>query len=127
MADDTRQSQPREDLSREALTVDPNATAFTGKQWKDAKTGKPYAPPENANVLAGGTENTAGGKVPEVSLSNAFDGKLKWSDFTDLPKRPCVRDAFLTGIGAGFAVGGLRLVFRSTYTPAQTHGICLSD
>ena len=33
-------------------------------------------------------------------------------DFYDLPKRPCVRDSLLMGIGVGFALGGLRLVFR---------------
>ena len=107
MADDTRQS-PKEDLSKEALTVDPNYKPFTGEQWQDAK--KDYRPP-NANMLAGGTQNTAGGKIPEVSITNAFDGGLKVSDFTDLPKKPCVRDALLTGMGAGFAAGGIRAIF----------------
>lgn len=126
MADDTRQPKPvpqtAEDLSREALTVDPAQKAFTGQQWVDAKTGKPHRPPqfENANALAGGTENTAGGKVPDVTLSNAFEGSLKWSDFTELPKRPCVRDGFLTGLGAGFAIGGLRLVFRGMRSISST-------
>ncbi|KAI6898454.1 hypothetical protein KC318_g7452 [Hortaea werneckii] len=62
-------------------------------------------------MMAGGTEHTAGGKTPEVSLSNAFDGGLKLSDFTELPKRPCVRDALMTGIGSGFAFGGIRAIF----------------
>ena len=62
-------------------------------------------------MLAGGTENTAGGKLPEVSISNAFDGKLKWEDFTELPKKPCVRDSLMTGIGGGFALGGVRTIF----------------
>lgn len=104
MADDTRQ---REDLSKEALTVHPEHKPFTGAQWEGAKS-KTYTQPENANMLAGGTENTAGGKLPEVSISNAFDGRLKTSDFTELPKKPCVRDSFLTGIGGGFAIGGIR-------------------
>lgn len=117
MADDTR--QPREDLSKEALTVDPSAKAFSGSQWAGAKENETYKPPENANAMAGGTQHTAGGKVPEVSISNAFDGGLKMKDFTELPKRPCVRDALLTGIVAGFALGGLRMVFRGTVNLAR--------
>lgn len=111
MADDTRQ-QPQEDLSKEALTVDPNRKAFSGNQWKDAKKDLQSAP---ANMLAaGGKENTAGGKLPEVSISNAFDGGLKASDFTDLPTKPCVRESLLTGLGSGFALGGVRFIFRGT-------------
>lgn len=109
MADDTR--QPPEDLSKAALTVHPEHKPFSGSQWK-APEAQPYKPPENANLLAGGTQNTAGGKIPEISITNAFEGGLKWSDFTDLPKKPCVRDALLLGITAGFAIGGLRGVFR---------------
>lgn len=108
MADDTRQ-QPREDLSKEALTVDPNRKSFSGEQWKDFK--KNYKSPP-ANMLAGGTENTAGGKLPDVSISNAFDGGLKMTDFTELPARPCVRESFLTGLGSGAAFAGVRLIFR---------------
>ena len=107
MADDTRQ---QEDLSKEALTLHPENKPFTGAQWDGAKS-KTYKPPENANMLPGGTENTAGGKIPEVSIGNAFGGKLKWSDFAELPKRPCIRDSFMTGIGAGFALGGVRTIF----------------
>lgn len=33
------------------------------------------------------------------------------SDFAQVHKLPCARDSFLTGMGAGFCVGGLRLVF----------------
>lgn len=115
MADDTRQASAKqnEDLSKEALNVQPENKPFTGTQWQGGKQ-LPYRPPENANMMAGGTEHTAGGKTPEVSLSNAFDGGLKWSDFTELPKRPCVRDALMTGIGSGFAFGGVRAIFGGT-------------
>lgn len=111
MADDTRQQ--REDLSREALTVDPNAKAFSGAQWQDSKQAS-HKQPENANLMAGGTQHTAGGKAPEVSLSTAFEGGLKWNDFAELPKKPCVRDALMTGIGSGFALGGIRAIFGGT-------------
>ncbi|TKA67883.1 hypothetical protein B0A55_09706 [Friedmanniomyces simplex] len=109
MADDTRQSP--EDLSREALTVHPENKPFTGTAWQNGKIVPYTPPPQNANMMAGGTEHTAGGKAPEVNLANAFQSGLKLSDFTDLPKRPCVRDALLTGIGSGFALGGFRAIF----------------
>lgn len=119
MADDTRlpPSNTREDLSKEALTVDPTAKAFSGSQWSGAKENETYSPPANANAMAGGTQHTAGGKVPEVTISNAFGGSLKMQDFYDLPKKPCVRDALLTGIGVGFALGGLRVVFKCELDP----------
>lgn len=106
MADDTRLPQPeKEDLSREALTVSPEHVPFSGTQWQDIKA------PENANMMAGGTQNTAGGKAPEISIGNAFKDGLKWDDFTTLHKRPCVRDGLLTGIGGGAALGGVRAIF----------------
>ena len=118
MADDTRQ---QEDLSKEALTVYPENKSFSGNQWQGAKD-KTYKPLENANMMEGASQNTAGGKIPEVSLSSAFGGKLKVEDFTELPKRPCVRDAFLTGIGAGFALGGVRAIFGGECTKVCSLG-----
>lgn len=122
MADDTRQQSAKqaEDLSRQALTVDPSNKPFTGTQWQQPDGQVPpqpqaFRPPENANMLAGGTEHTAGGKTPDVTLGNAFQDGMQWKDFTELPKRPCVRDALLTGIGSGFALGGVRAIFGGTY------------
>lgn len=108
MADDTRQRQTDEDLSKEALTVDKEYVPFSGEQWKDAKK---HNRPASANMLEGASSNTAGGKLPEVTLSNVFEGGIKLSDFTELPTKPCVREALLTGLGAGFALGGVRGVF----------------
>lgn len=126
MADDTRQQETKEDLSKEALTVDPNRRAFAGDQWKDAKKDYQSTP---ANILAGGKENTAGGKLQEVSISNAFDGSLKLSDFTELPKRPCVRESLLNGLYSGFAVGGVRILFRGTDTidSVTAQRFCFAD
>ncbi|KAK3071435.1 hypothetical protein LTR53_008640 [Teratosphaeriaceae sp. CCFEE 6253] len=130
MADDTRQPPPTPnasststpttspsdtppDLSREALTVDPSARAFTGTQWQGGKQipfKPPTAPPQNANLLSGGTENTAGGKVVDPTVGNAL-AMVSWDGITALPSRPCVRDALLTGLGGGFVMGGVRAVF----------------
>ena len=113
MADDTRQpsAQQTEDLSREALTVNPEQKAFTGSQWKDPKS-QSYKPPENANLLAGGTEHTAGGKTPDVSFTEALPKLEDWSVFH---KKPCVRDSLLTGMGSGAALGGIRVIFSGTW------------
>lgn len=53
--------------------------------------------------------NTAGGKVWEPSILEAAK-TIKPGDFRELHKKPCARESFLVGIGAGFGVGGLRAV-----------------
>jgi len=118
MADDTRQPNASQQTSlpinKETLTVHPENKPFTGMQW-EWQNGqvRPYQPPpENANLMPGGTQHTAGGKAPDVSLRNAFPQGISWSDFSELPKRPCVRDALMQGIGVGFGAGGLRMLWR---------------
>lgn len=108
MANDPRQ---QEDLSKEALNVHPENRSFAGTQWQGGKQ-LPYKGPENANMMPGGTEHTAGGKTPDVTLGNAFQDGIKKDDFWKLPSRPCVRDALMTGIVGGFAMGGARFVVR---------------
>jgi len=112
MADDTRNSAIKEDLSREALTVDPSQKAFTGAQWQDGKT-QAYQPPQNANMMPGGTENTAGGKTKDIGIGDAIEA-IKLEDFTVFHKKPCVRDALMVGIGSGFGVGGVRALVGRT-------------
>lgn len=125
MADDTRQS-PREDLSRSALNVSPENKPFTGGQWQDGKAA-PYTPPANANMMPGGTAHTAGGeKVAEgVTLGSAFES-IKLEEFMSIHKKPCVRDSFMTGIGSGAGIGGLRFLFGGTLSiiPTLRAGFC---
>jgi cytochrome c oxidase assembly protein subunit 20 len=111
MADDTRQTQPEKEISIRDFNANPDNKAFAGDQWREAKD-KYYKPPQNANVLAGGTQNTAGGKIPEISIGNAFPEGFKFSDFAELPKRPCVKDSSLNAMIAAFGVGGARLVLK---------------
>lgn len=68
------------------------------------------SPPENANAIPGGTTNTAGGRVKEVTF---WDGikSINMNDVKSLHQIPCVRDAMLVGIGSGFLLGGGRMVF----------------
>lgn len=58
--------------------------------------------------------NTAGGKVRESSILEAAK-TIKLGDFRELHKKPCARESFLVGIGAGFGVGGLRAVMGGLF------------
>ena len=101
MADDTRKPNTATEK------------AFAGEQWADAQPS--YKPPENANIMAGGTEHTAGGKTVDVGLVDAAKTISK-DDWTKLHRKPCVKDSLLTGIGAGAAMGGARAIWRGTNT-----------
>lgn len=114
MADDSRNPPGKENLSKEALTVDPSQKAFTGAQWQDGKN-QTYQPPQNANLMAGGTENTAGGQTKDIGLGDALES-IKAEDFSEIHKKPCVRDSFMTGIGSGFGIGGVRALFGGMYS-----------
>lgn len=75
----------------------------------------PVAPP-NANALPGGAGlNTAGGRMKEASYSDALRS-IRISDFQEVHKKPCARDALLTGIGGGFGIGGVRAILGGTFT-----------
>ncbi|MCJ1432534.1 hypothetical protein MMC27_001891 [Xylographa pallens] len=74
----------------------------------------PILPPENANAIPGGSTNTAGGRVKEATL---WDGikSIKVEDVKHLHKIPCVRDAFLMGMGTGFMIGGGRAIVGGSF------------
>ncbi|KAH8819434.1 hypothetical protein F5884DRAFT_760516 [Xylogone sp. PMI_703] len=66
--------------------------------------------PENANQLPlSASQNTAGSKSKELepTFTNALK-TVRLGDFKQVHMYPCVRDSLLTGIGAGFGVGGIR-------------------
>ncbi|KAF1352348.1 hypothetical protein BDV97DRAFT_292984 [Delphinella strobiligena] len=62
--------------------------------------------------MAGGTEHTAGGKQVDVGVVDAAKTITK-EDWTKFHRKPCVKDSFLTGIGTGAAVGGVRAIWRA--------------
>lgn len=82
-------------------------------QATDSKSQRANSPssasPPNANALPGGGQNTAGSKNQEASLLDAAKS-IRLSDFKEVHKKPCVRDALMTGIGAGFGIGGVRSI-----------------
>ena len=77
----------------------------------------PVAPP-NANALpAGAGLNTAGGKAQEAGIVDALRS-IRPTEFTEVHKKPCARDALLTGIGGGFGVGGIRAILGGKFLAA---------
>lgn len=67
------------------------------------------ARPKNANALPGAGLNTAGGDVQPAGIWDVLKS-IRPSDFKEVHKKPCVRDSFLVGMGAGFGVGGFRAI-----------------
>ncbi|EDN97409.1 hypothetical protein SS1G_11934 [Sclerotinia sclerotiorum 1980 UF-70] len=69
-------------------------------------------PPANANALpAGSGQNTAGAGNKETPSLGAAIKTVRWQDFAQVHMYPCARESFLTGIGGGFAMGGIRAIF----------------
>lgn len=63
----------------------------------------------NANSLPGHATDIAGGKVENGGFLDAVKS-VKLNDFTEIHKKPCVRDSLMTGMSAGFVAGGLRAI-----------------
>lgn len=99
MADDTR-DQPRGPPAGQTSPPD---------HVKNPKIYEVFnAPPASANALPDGYgQNTAGGRQEMPKLGDAVK-TVRWQDFLQVHMYPCVRESMLTGIGSGFAVGGVR-------------------
>lgn len=112
MAADTREDMGSKSPESSKMRASPsNGTAHEPQ-------GVPVAP-QNANALpAGAGLNTAGGRLKEASYSDALRS-IQLSDFQEVHKKPCVRDALLTGIGGGFGVGGVRAILGGMSTSSH--------
>jgi cytochrome c oxidase assembly protein subunit 20 len=75
-----------------------------GKLW-DA-FGNPEDP---ANVLSGTAYDPARQKPKDASVMESIKS-LSMKDVTTFYKAPCARDSLMTGMGVGFAAGGIRAV-----------------
>lgn len=112
MAGDTRESPPK---------GSPSLAAGEPETPRDSRTPPNYevfhSPPASANSLPPGSgQNTAGAK-PRVTLIEAIK-TVRLEDFSQVHMYPCVRESLLTGIGAGFGIGGLRKVLGGEQSPA---------
>ncbi len=91
---------------------DATSTPITQSESRSTKT-KPFAEsnfPENPSLSNGEQSDDLNGKFPKEA---SFIDGLKTVQLSDLKegyKKPCVRDSLLTGIGAGFGIGGVRAV-----------------
>lgn len=86
-----------------------DSSSFTTMSSSEEATPTPARPPKNANALPGAGLNTAGGNVQSAGLWDAFRS-IRPADFKEVHKKPCVRESFLVGMGAGFGVGGFRTI-----------------
>lgn len=98
MAADTREPQKA-----------PNPSTSSISQGRTYETFNAPIAPENVNALPGGGLNTAGGKPKDAGLLEALKS-VRLEELKEVHKKPCVRDALLTGIGAGFGMGGIRAI-----------------
>lgn len=88
----------------------PRATAPPDNS-KNPKVYEVFNPPANANALPEGSGlNTAGAHAAEPTLGEAIK-TVRLGDFKQVYMYPCVRESLLNGIGGGFALGGVRLLF----------------
>ena len=96
------------DDGREGPAARPTDLQSSEQISKDAAPNKKelgtIRPPPSANIMPGGTENTAGGHTKPVNAIDAAKS-IKLEDFQEIHKKPCVRNAFLTGIPSGVFVG----------------------
>lgn len=100
MAADTREQESPTSLK---------AAPHSAPRKSEEACAVPLSPP-NANALpAGAGLNTAGGKGKEASYLDALKS-VQLNELQEVHKKPCVRDAFLTGIGSGFGIGGVRAI-----------------
>lgn len=123
--------------TRENATSKPHEPSKSTTSPSTGTAHEPYAvpvPPPNANALPGGAGlNTAGGRTKEAGYFDALRS-IQVSDFQEVHKKPCVRDALLTGIGGGFGVGGVRAILGGTFTSsdlarydADPHSFCVEN
>lgn len=108
MARDTREPSPPATTSPASGQSDlSGASGSAQKKYETFDTR-----PVSANALpAGSGLNTAGSKINnDYTLVDAIK-TVRLEDFKQVHMYPCVRESLLTGIGAGFGVGGLRAIF----------------
>ncbi|KAL8771733.1 MAG: hypothetical protein Q9209_002924 [Squamulea sp. 1 TL-2023] len=101
MAADTRNSKSSNQSSANADITVPNGKTYDTFNYP--------ATLENKDSLPGANPNSFAGKRTEPGIVDALK-TIKLEDFKEVHKKPCTREGFLTGIGAAFATGGVRVI-----------------
>ncbi|KAG5980891.1 hypothetical protein E4U55_003532 [Claviceps digitariae] len=65
-----------------------------------------------------GAQSTATNLNARPTISEAV-GMIKSEDFTNVHKKPCTRQGFMTGIAAGAGIGGLNFILRGNAVKAS--------
>ncbi|KAL8761003.1 MAG: hypothetical protein Q9184_002836 [Pyrenodesmia sp. 2 TL-2023] len=76
---------------------------------------------ENVNSLPGSNGSKVGKQQPMNAGYIDAVKSIRLADFTEVHRKPCTREGFLMGIGAGFGVGGVRAILggKESGTPAH--------
>ncbi|KAJ5888487.1 hypothetical protein N7495_008528 [Penicillium taxi] len=105
--------EPGSHLPASTPSADPKKPKHEFPQSQVGKLWDAFGNPESqANILADATYKPRGKAAKDVSYSEVI-GEVSLAELAKVHKQPCTRDALLTGIGAGFGVGGIRAVFAT--------------
>lgn len=132
MAENPRESGSPEEPGSHLPASTPNTDPKKPKhQFPQSQVGKLWDafgnPEEPVNALANATYKPRGNESKDVSYSEVV-GNVSLSEISSFYKAPCARESLLTGIGAGFGIGGVRAVFGglSLFCHAIHHHAILS-
>ena len=115
MADDSREAGSH--LPTSTHSTDPKKPKHEFPQSQVGKLWDAFGNPEEpVNALANATYKPRGKDPKDVSYSEVV-GSMSMSEISSFYKAPCARESLLTGIGAGFGIGGIRAVFGGITIP----------
>lgn len=115
MAEDSQESvsvqEPGSHLPASNPSTDPKKPKHEFPQSQVGKLWDAFGnPDEPLNALANASYKPPGKRAQDVPYSEVI-GSFSASDLSTFHKAPCARESLLTGIGAGFGIGGIRGVF----------------
>ncbi|KAJ5266804.1 hypothetical protein N7478_009612 [Penicillium angulare] len=116
MTDKSRDSGPSQELGNHlpestANTTDPTKPKHEFPQSQVGKLWDAFGnPEEKVNMLSNASYKPRGKSAKDVSYSEVI-GDVSVSEMASFYKVPCARESLMTGIGAGFGIGGTRAIF----------------
>ncbi|CAL5870200.1 uncharacterized protein PFLUO_LOCUS4435 [Penicillium psychrofluorescens] len=92
-------------------SIDPQKSAHDRSQSQVGKLWDAFGNPEEpVNVLANAKYKPPGKSAKDANYSELV-GNISLNELSNIHKTPCARDSLMTGIGAGFGIGGVRAIF----------------
>ncbi|KAJ5693014.1 hypothetical protein N7462_002437 [Penicillium macrosclerotiorum] len=119
MAGDSQNSGSSQEPGSHLPASTPNTTDPTKPrhEFPQSQVGKLWDafgnPEEPVNALANATYKPRGKNPNDISYSDVV-GTVSISEISSFYKAPCARESLMTGIGAGFGIGGTRAIFGGT-------------